>query len=62
MEINNRKLCKLGVKTFATCVSEDKCVPEIVRQSNGKVYLRSPKAKKDITKLLKNKLSKFLCE
>jgi len=62
MEIDNRKLCELGVKTFATCLSEGKCVPEIVNHSNGKVYLRSPKAKKDITKLLKKKISDFLCK
>lgn len=59
---DNKKLCELDSKIFITCLFEDKCIPEIVNQSNGKVYLRSPKAKRDITKHLKNKISDFLCK
>jgi len=62
MKPNDENLCDLVVKTYITCISESNCIPEIVNQSNGKIYLRSPKAKKDATKHLKNKVSNFLCK
>ena len=60
--MKEKEFCKLFFKTLSTCLSEDKCIPEIVNQSNGKMYLRSPKAKKDTTKYLKDRVSRLLCK
>lgn len=56
------KNCRLFVNTLITCSLEKKCIPEKVNRANGRFYLRSPKAKKSTTKILKKFLTDKLCE
>lgn len=62
--MNNEEIknYKLSIRTLITCLLEEKCIPEIVNQGNGRFYLRSPKAKKFTTKYLKKYFTDNLCK
>ena len=59
-----QKSCKLKEvidKTYITCFMEGKCSSEIVGYSNGRIILRSPKAKNPITRFFKNNIKSKNC-
>lgn len=59
---DNKRICEINFKIIITCLLEKNCIPEIVNKGKGEYYIRSPKAKNDFTKYLKNKLPKYLCK